>query len=48
MLGDMHANIGNDISWNQKFLYLGIRKFQKLADLDISCHKFKRAKKNIP
>ena len=27
MLGDMHANIGNDISGNQKFLYLGTRNF---------------------
>ena len=35
MLGNMHANIGNDISGNQKFLYLGTRKFQKLTDLDI-------------
>ena len=48
MLGEMHANIGNDISGNQNFLYLGTRKFQKLTDLNIFCHKFNLAKKYIP
>ena len=48
MLGDMHVNIGNDISGNQNILYLGTRKFQKLTDLDIYLHKFNLAKKYIP
>ena len=29
MLGDMHADIGNDISGNQNFLYLGTSKISK-------------------
>ena len=48
MLGDMHANISNNISGNQKFLNLGTRKFKKLTDLDIYLHKFNLAKKYIP